>query len=146
MTRTTPGSTPRPATARCPLARRRFDGVFFTGVRTTGIYCRPSCPASTPAARNVSSPRPRRPQEAGFRACRRCRPEATPGSPEWDVAADAAGRAMRLIADGVVDREGVEGLAAPLGYTPRHSADCSPPSSAPARSPWPGGAPRPRGC
>ena len=59
-------------------------------------------------------------QAAGFRACKRCLPDATPGSPEWDVAADVAGRAMRLIADGVVDREGVEGLAARVGYTPRH--------------------------
>jgi AraC family transcriptional regulator of adaptative response / DNA-3-methyladenine glycosylase II len=100
---------------------RRFDGVFCTAVHTTGIYCRPSCPARTPARRNVSFfPTPAAAQAAGFRACKRCLPDATPGSPEWDVAADVAGRAMRLIADGVVDREGVEGLARRVGYTPRH--------------------------
>ncbi len=100
---------------------RRFDGVFFTAVRTTGIYCRPSCPARTPKFDNVSfHPSAAAAQSAGYRACKRCLPDATPGSPDWDVAADLAGRAMRLVADGVVDREGVEGLAARLGYTPRH--------------------------
>lgn len=100
---------------------RRFDGVFYTAVKTTGIYCRPSCPAITPHKRNVRFYRTAAAaQSAGFRACRRCLPDATPGSPDWDVAADAAGRAMRLIADGVVEREGVEGLAAKVGYTPRH--------------------------
>ena len=100
---------------------RRFDGVFYTAVRTTGIYCRPSCPARTPALRNVTfHPSAAAAQAAGYRACKRCLPDATPGSPDWDVAADAAGRAMRLIADGVVDREGVPGLAHRVGYTPRH--------------------------
>ena len=100
---------------------RRFDGVFYTAVRTTGIYCRPSCPARTPAYRNVTfHPTAAAAQAAGYRACKRCLPDATPGSPEWDTAADVAGRAMRLIADGVVDREGVEGLARGVGYTPRH--------------------------
>ena len=100
---------------------RRFDGVFWTAVRTTGIYCRPSCPARTPALRNVSfHPSAAAAQAAGYRACKRCLPDATPGSPEWEVAADVAGRAMLLIADGVVDREGVEGLARAVGYTPRH--------------------------
>ena len=100
---------------------RRFDGVFYTAVRSTGIYCRPSCPARTPAYKNVSfHPTAASAQSAGFRACKRCLPDATPGSPDWDVAADAAGRAMRLIADGVVDREGVEGLAVRVGYTSRH--------------------------
>ena len=100
---------------------RRFDGIFYTAVRTTGIYCRPSCPARTPAFRNVSFfPSAAAAQGAGFRACKRCLPDATPGSPDWDVAADAAGRAMRLIADGVVDRDGVDGLAARVGYTTRH--------------------------
>lgn len=100
---------------------RRFDGVFYTAVRTTGIYCRPSCPARTPALANVTfHPSAASAQAAGYRACKRCLPDATPGSPDWDVAADAAGRAMRLIADGVVDREGVPGLAAHVGYTPRH--------------------------
>ncbi len=100
---------------------RRFDGVFYTAVRTTGIYCRPSCPARTPAYRNVSfHPSAASAQAAGYRACKRCLPDATPGSPDWDVAADVAGRAMRLIGDGVVDRDGVSGLATRLGYTPRH--------------------------
>lgn len=100
---------------------RRFDGMFFTAVRTTGIYCRPSCPARTPAYQNVSFfVTAAAAQSAGYRACKRCLPDATPGSPDWDVAADAAGRTMRLIADGVVDRDGVEGLAARVGYSPRH--------------------------
>ena len=99
---------------------RRFDGVFYTAVRTTGIYCRPSCPAITPQRVNVSFFRTAAgAQGAGYRACRRCLPDATPGSPEWDVAADVAGRAMRLLADGVVEREGVEGLADRLGYSSR---------------------------
>ena len=100
---------------------RRFDGVFYTAVHTTGIYCRPSCPARLPAYQNVTFfPTAAAAQSAGFRACKRCLPDATPGSPDWDVAADVAGRAMRLIADGVVDREGVQGLAHHVGYTPRH--------------------------
>ena len=100
---------------------RRFDGVFYTAVHTTGIYCRPSCPARTPASRNVTFfPTAAAAQAAGFRACKRCLPDATPGSPDWDVDADVAGRAMRLIADGVVDREGVAGLASRVGYTARH--------------------------
>ena len=100
---------------------RRFDGVFYTGVTSTGIYCRPSCPATTPAKRNATFHRSAAAaQAAGFRACKRCLPDATPGSPDWDVSADVAGRAMRLIGDGLVEREGVEGLAARVGYTPRH--------------------------
>jgi AraC family transcriptional regulator of adaptative response / DNA-3-methyladenine glycosylase II len=99
----------------------RFDGWFYTAVRTTGIYCRPSCPAITPRPRNVEFHRTAAAaQAAGFRACKRCRPDASPGSPEWDVRSDVVARAMRLIADGVVDRDGVAGLAAALGYTPRH--------------------------
>jgi AraC family transcriptional regulator, regulatory protein of adaptative response / DNA-3-methyladenine glycosylase II len=99
----------------------RFDGWVFCGVRTTGIYCRPSCPARTPKRENVRFfASAAAAQSAGFRACKRCRPDATPGSPEWDVRADLVGRAMRLIADGVVDREGVGGLARRLGYTERH--------------------------
>src|SRR4051794_32513028 len=99
---------------------RRFDGVFYTAVRTTGIYCRPSCPAITPPRTNVSSSRAAAAaQSAGYRACRRCLPDATPGSPEWDIAADVAARAMRLVADGLVEREGVDGLARALGYSTR---------------------------
>jgi AraC family transcriptional regulator of adaptative response / DNA-3-methyladenine glycosylase II len=100
---------------------QRFDGVFYTAVRTTGIYCRPSCPAVTPKRENVSfHPSAAAAQRAGYRACRRCRPDAAPGSPEWDLRADVVGRAMRLIGDGVVDRDGVPGLARRLGYTERH--------------------------
>ncbi|HXH77801.1 AlkA N-terminal domain-containing protein [Nocardioides sp.] len=100
---------------------RRFDGVFYTCVATTGIYCRPSCPARTPGFANVTfRPTAAACQAAGFRACKRCLPDATPGSPDWDVAADVGGRTMRLISDGLVDREGVEGLARKVGYTPRH--------------------------
>jgi AraC family transcriptional regulator of adaptative response / DNA-3-methyladenine glycosylase II len=99
----------------------RFDGWFFTAVTSTGIYCRPSCPAITPKRANVRFyPTAAAAQLAGFRACKRCRPDATPGSPEWNVRADLVGRAMRLIADGVVDRDGVRGLAHRLGYSERH--------------------------
>ncbi|MER5782147.1 AlkA N-terminal domain-containing protein [Streptomyces mobaraensis] len=98
----------------------RFDGEFFFAVATTGIYCRPSCPAVTPKRANVRFyPSAAAAQGAGFRACRRCRPDAAPGSAEWNIRADLVGRAVRLIADGVVDREGVAGLAARLGYSER---------------------------
>jgi AraC family transcriptional regulator, regulatory protein of adaptative response / DNA-3-methyladenine glycosylase II len=98
----------------------RFDGVFYIGVTSTGIYCRPSCPAMTPKRQNVRFYRTAaEAQTGGFRACRRCRPDATPGSAEWNVRADIVGRAMRLIADGVVDRDGVAGLAGQLGYSER---------------------------
>ena len=98
----------------------RFDGWFYVAVSSTGIYCRPSCPAVTPKRRNVGFyPTAAAAQSAGYRACLRCRPDATPGSPEWNLRADVAGRAMRLIADGVVDREGVDGLARQLAYSPR---------------------------
>ncbi|HET6920612.1 MAG TPA: DNA-3-methyladenine glycosylase 2 family protein, partial [Jiangellaceae bacterium] len=98
----------------------RFDGMFFTAVTSTGIYCRPSCPARTPKRENVRFYRSAaEAQYAGFRACRRCRPDVSPGAPEWNIRADLAGRAMRLVADGVVDRDGVAGLAARLGYSER---------------------------
>src|SRR6202035_5855137 len=98
----------------------RFDGWVFVGVKTTGIYCRPSCPARTPKRENVRFfASAAAAQSAGFRACKRCRPDATPGSPDWDLRADLVGRAMRLIADGVVDREGVSGLAIRLSYSRR---------------------------
>ncbi|WP_269662604.1 AlkA N-terminal domain-containing protein [Streptomyces cinnabarinus] len=98
----------------------RFDGWFYTAVLTTGIYCRPSCPVVAPKPQNmVFHPSAAACQQAGFRACKRCRPDASPGSPEWNQRADLVARAMRLIADGVVDREGVPGLAARLGYSTR---------------------------
>ncbi|SDX76604.1 AraC family transcriptional regulator, regulatory protein of adaptative response / DNA-3-methyladenine glycosylase II [Amycolatopsis xylanica] len=98
----------------------RFDGQFIMAVRTTGIYCRPSCPAQTPKSKNVSFfPTSAAAQAGGYRACRRCLPDAVPGSPEWNVRADLAARAMRLISDGLIEREGVPGLAKRLGYSER---------------------------
>ncbi|WP_345042237.1 AlkA N-terminal domain-containing protein [Streptomyces sannanensis] len=111
-------------TERCVRAVQskdaRFDGWFFTAVLTTRIYCRPSCPAVPPKAENMTFlPSAAACQQAGFRACKRCRPDTSPGSPEWNARADTVARAMRLIRDGVVDREGVPGLAARLGYSTR---------------------------
>jgi AraC family transcriptional regulator of adaptative response / DNA-3-methyladenine glycosylase II len=100
---------------------RRFDGLFFIGVTSTGVYCRPSCPAITPKRSNVRFyPTAAAAQGAGFRACLRCRPHATPGSPYWNQRSDVATRAIGLIADGVIDREGVGGLARRLAYSERH--------------------------
>ena len=99
----------------------RFDGQFIAGVHSTGIYCRPSCPALTPLRSNVRFYRTAAAaHEAGLRACKRCLPDAVPGSPDWNVRDDLAARAMRLIGDGVVERDGVPGLAQRLGYTTRH--------------------------
>ncbi|WP_029146055.1 DNA-3-methyladenine glycosylase 2 family protein [Microbacterium luticocti] len=98
----------------------RFDGQFITAVRSTGVYCRPSCPARTPKTANVTFyATAAAAHEAGYRACKRCLPDAAPGSPEWNMRTDAAGRAMRLIQDGVIEREGVPGLARRLGYSSR---------------------------
>jgi AraC family transcriptional regulator of adaptative response / DNA-3-methyladenine glycosylase II len=98
----------------------RFDGWFFCAVVTTGIYCRASCPVVPPKPENMRFfPSAAAAQQAGFRACKRCRPDASPGSPQWNERADLVARAMRLIADGVVDRDGVPGLAARLGYSVR---------------------------
>jgi AraC family transcriptional regulator, regulatory protein of adaptative response / DNA-3-methyladenine glycosylase II len=98
----------------------RFDGWFFVAVRSTGIYCRPSCPSRTPLRRNVAfHSTAASAQRAGYRACKRCWPDASPGSPEWNVRGDLAGRALRLIADGIVDRDGVPGLARRVGYSER---------------------------
>jgi len=99
----------------------RFDGQFIAGVHSTGIYCRPSCPAVAPHPRNVHFYRTAAAaHEAGLRACKRCQPDAVPGSPDWNLNDDLASRAMRLIGDGVVEREGVSGLSSRLGYTSRH--------------------------
>jgi AraC family transcriptional regulator of adaptative response / DNA-3-methyladenine glycosylase II len=99
----------------------RFDGWFVVAVTSTGIYCRPSCPAVTPKRSNVRFyPASATAQREGFRACKRCRPDASPGSPEWNTRADLVGRAMRLIADGVVDRDGVGGVARRLAVSERH--------------------------
>jgi AraC family transcriptional regulator of adaptative response / DNA-3-methyladenine glycosylase II len=100
----------------------RFDGRFVTAVTTTGIYCRPSCPAQTPKRENVRFyPGATAAVAAGFRACRRCRPEAAPGSRDWDLRADLAARALRAIAAGAVDHEGgVPALAGSLHVSERH--------------------------
>lgn len=99
----------------------RFDGQFIAGVHSTGIYCRPSCPAVTPKPGNVTFYRTAAAaHEAGLRACKRCQPDAIPGSPDWNLRDDLAARAMRLVHDGVVEREGVDGLARRLGYSSRH--------------------------
>ncbi|MEU9883036.1 AlkA N-terminal domain-containing protein [Streptomyces phaeochromogenes] len=111
-------------TERCVRAVQskdaRFDGWFFTAVLTTRIYCRPSCPVVPPKPENMTFyPSAAACQQAGFRACKRCRPDTSPGSPEWNQRADLVARAMRLIGDGIVDREGVPGLATRLGYSTR---------------------------
>lgn len=99
---------------------RRFDGQFVMAVHSTGIYCRPSCPARTPRRDGVSFyTTSAAAQRAGYRACKRCLPEATPGSPEWNLREDTAARTMRLVLDGCADLEGVTGLARRLGYSPR---------------------------
>ena len=99
----------------------RFDGHFITAVTSTGIYCRPICPAQTPHPENVRFYTCAAAAEAaGFRACRRCRPETSIGSPDWNVRADLTARALRLIADGVADDEGIAGLARRLAVSARH--------------------------
>src|SRR5258707_12972 len=98
----------------------RFDGWFFTAVLTTRIYCRPRCPVVPPKPENMTFyPSAAACQQAGFRACKRCRPDTSPGSPQWNQRADLVARAMRLIGDGTVDRDGVPGLATRLGYSTR---------------------------
>ncbi len=98
----------------------RFDGWFFAGVTSTGIYCRASCPSVKPRRDRVRFfATSAAAQRAGFRACKRCRPDTAPGSPEWNRRGDVVGRAMRSIREGVIDREGVAGLARRLGYSPR---------------------------
>jgi AraC family transcriptional regulator of adaptative response / DNA-3-methyladenine glycosylase II len=101
---------------------RRFDGQFIAAITSTGIYCRPSCPAPVrPKRKNVRVfATAAAAQQAGFRSCKRCRPDAAPGSPEWDQRGDLIGRAMRLIERGEVDRTGVSGLAEKLFVSERH--------------------------
>jgi len=109
----------------CDRARRsrdaRFDGKFFIAVTTTRIYCRPICPARSPNDENIRYyPTAAAAQAAGFRPCLRCRPEASPGTPAWLGTSGVVSRALRLITDGALDREGVEPLADRLGVTARH--------------------------
>jgi AraC family transcriptional regulator of adaptative response / DNA-3-methyladenine glycosylase II len=100
---------------------RRFDGRIWFGVTSTGVYCRPVCPAQTPKAANVRFfASPAAAVSSGFRACRRCRPDSAPGSRHWDHRGDLAARALRLIAEGAVDDGGVAGLARSLHVSERH--------------------------
>jgi AraC family transcriptional regulator of adaptative response / DNA-3-methyladenine glycosylase II len=99
----------------------RFDGSFFTAVRTTGIYCRPICPARTPKLDNcIFVPSAAAAHALGFRPCLRCRPEAAPGSPLWRGSETSVTRALHLIAEGALDGDGVEALAERLGMGARH--------------------------
>ena len=108
---------------RARIARdRRFDGWFFTGVLTTRIYCRPTCPVKPAKSRNVVFfPTAAAAERAGFRPCLRCRPETAPGTPAWHGAAATVTRALRLIERGFLDDgKRVEDLADTLGMTTRH--------------------------
>jgi AraC family transcriptional regulator, regulatory protein of adaptative response / DNA-3-methyladenine glycosylase II len=99
---------------------RRHDGRFYVGVRTTGIYCRPVCPARTPKRENITFYQSAAAaQSAGLRPCLRCRPETAPGTPAWAGTGATVRRAMRLIEDGALDEGGVEALAARLGLGAR---------------------------
>jgi AraC family transcriptional regulator, regulatory protein of adaptative response / DNA-3-methyladenine glycosylase II len=98
----------------------RFDGRFFTGVTSTGIYCRPVCPARTPQAANcVFFVCAAAAEDAGFRPCRRCRPETAPGTPAWLGTGATVTRALRLIEEGALDAGGVDDLADRLGIGAR---------------------------
>ncbi len=99
----------------------RFDGRFFVGVRTTGIYCRPICPARTPMLRNITFyPSAAAAADAGLRPCRRCRPETSPGTPAWQGTSATVTRGLRLVADGALDESSVDDLAGRLGIGERH--------------------------
>jgi AraC family transcriptional regulator of adaptative response/methylated-DNA-[protein]-cysteine methyltransferase len=118
---------PRPPLDRATCDRARlardaaFDGLFFTGVRTTRIYCRPICPVRPARSENVVFfPSAAAAERAGFRPCLRCRPETAPGSPAWSGTRSTVGRAMRLINEGFLDRASVSDLAERLGIGPRH--------------------------
>jgi AraC family transcriptional regulator of adaptative response / DNA-3-methyladenine glycosylase II len=99
----------------------RFDGQFFVGVKTTGIYCRPVCPVKVPRPENVLFfPSAAAAGEAGFRPCLRCRPEASPGTPAWAGTSTTVNRGLRLINEGALDEGSIESLSNRLGVTPRH--------------------------
>ncbi|MEO7916203.1 MAG: Ada metal-binding domain-containing protein, partial [Dokdonella sp.] len=115
--------TPDPAVCeRARLARDpRFDGLFFTAVKTTGIYCRSICPAPTASARNVLYfSHPSAAAAAGFRPCLRCRPERAPGASVHRARSELVRGALRLIDEGVLDRASVAALAARVGVGERH--------------------------
>ena len=107
---------------RARLARdARFDGRFYIAVRTTGIYCRPVCPAVSPRRANILFyPTAAAAAEAGYRPCLRCRPEAAPGTPAWEGTSATVRRALRLIGEGALDTGSVDALAAKVGVGPRH--------------------------
>ncbi len=107
---------------RARLARdARFDGLFFTGVLSTGIFCRPVCPAPQPKPENVTYfPTAAAAVKAGLRPCRRCRPEAAPGSPAWNGTSATVSRAVHLIRQGALNEGGVASLAARMGVGDRH--------------------------
>src|SRR5437660_5929644 len=99
----------------------RFDGRFVVGVTSTGIYCRPICPAPSPKERNVRYYLSAAAAgEAGFRPCLRCRPEASPGTPAWLGASATVSRALKLIGESALDEESVDDLAERLGIGSRH--------------------------
>ena len=99
---------------------RRFDGRFFIGVRTTGVYCRPICPAPTAKRKNVAFyPCAAAAEDAGFRPCLRCRPETAPGTPAWNGTSAVVARALRLIETGALDDSDATTLAARLGLGER---------------------------
>ncbi len=109
----------------CERARvnrdRRYDGRFFSGVRTTRIYCRPVCPVRPAKAANVTFyPSAAAAENDGFRPCLRCRPETAPFSPAWKGSQTTVERAVELINNGALDDAGVEVLAERLGIGPRH--------------------------
>ena len=110
--------------AQYDALRRRdaaLDGVVFVAVTTTGIYCRPVCPARTPLARNVRFyPSAAAAERAGFRPCLRCRPETAPFCPAWKGTKTTVERALALIDAGALDRDGIDALACRLGIGPRH--------------------------
>ena len=112
----------RDACDRARLARDpRFDGLFFIGVKSTGIYCRPICPAPSPRPENiVYYPSAAAAAAAGLRPCLRCRPETAPGTPAWNGTSATVARAMHLIRQGALDGGSVEDLAARLGVGARH--------------------------
>jgi AraC family transcriptional regulator, regulatory protein of adaptative response / methylated-DNA-[protein]-cysteine methyltransferase len=98
-----------------------FDGVVFVAVKTTGVYCRPVCPARTPLARNIRFyPSAAAAERAGFRPCLRCRPETAPFCPAWKGTQTTVERALNLIEQGALDRDDVAALAARLGIGSRH--------------------------
>jgi AraC family transcriptional regulator, regulatory protein of adaptative response / methylated-DNA-[protein]-cysteine methyltransferase len=122
MTIGLPPGLDRETCDRARLARDpAFDGVFFTGVRTTRVYCRPVCPGRPAKSKNVQFfGRAAAAERAGFRPCLRCRPETAPGSPAWSGTATTVARGMRLIQDGFLDEASVADLADRLGIGPRH--------------------------